>query len=241
MNRNYKAKDVDMLMAARTISTDLSNNIADLSLVRANWTVDYVTQLQTKIDSVIENYLGLDKKKELRNATTVVLAIQSSAKREISFLKTQIEVDFPDTKDEILKALGFESINYRKIKNNNQEALIELLYAFKKGMTDELKAQIVEEGTNVALIEKIIAYAGQLKEADSTQEILKRTTVAISKEALAAFNEIYDEIIGICKIASNYYKDDEVKKSMFTFTQIVSAMNANTKSSNEEESSEKDE
>lgn len=240
MNRNYNTKDVDMLMASRTIATNLSNNLADLSLARANWTADYVTTLQTKIDNAIETYLGLDKKKELRDATTFVLSIQTSAKREIAFLKTQIEVDFPDTKDDILKALGFDT-NYRDVQKNNQEALIQLLYSIKKGMTDELKAQIVEKGTNSALIDKIIAYADQLKEADSTQETLKKITIEISSEALTAFNEIYDEIIGICKIAYSYYKDDEVKKAMFTFTQIVSAMNSGSKSSTEETSTETEE
>jgi hypothetical protein len=232
ISRNYKTKDVEMLMASRTVATNLSNNLEDLSLVRSNWTADYVTQLQTKIDNAIENYLGLDKKKDLRDATALVTSIQSTAKRELSFLKTQIEVDFPGTKDEILKNLGY-SANFRKVQNNNQEALIELLYAFKKGMTDELKAQIVEKGTNAALIEKIISYADQLKEADSTQEALKKSASVVSEEAITVFNEIYNEIIGICKIASNFYQDDPVKKAMFTFTQIVAAMSASGKSTKE--------
>ena len=183
--------------------------------------------------ATLENYLGLDKKKALRDATASVNAIQAPAKRELSFLKTQIEVDFPDTKDQILKDLGFSS-SFRKIQNNDQEALIELLYAFKKGMTEELKTQIVAKGTNPALIEKIIAYADQLKEADATQESLKESTKVVSAEAQNTFNEIYDEIIGICKIASNYYQYDEIKKAQFTYSKITSSMNAGAKTKAEE-------
>ena len=233
ISRNYKTKDVEMLMASRTVTTNLSDNLEDLSLARSNWTSEYITQLQTKIDNAIENFLGLDKKKDLRDATTLVLSIQATAKREVSFLKTQIEVDFPDTKDEVLKNLGF-SANFRKVQSNNQEALIELLYAIKKGMTDVLKASIVEKGTNAALIDKIISYADQLKEADSTQEALKKSTIVTSEEAITVFNEIYNEIIGICKIASNFYQDDPVKKAMFTFTQIIAAMSASKKTGKEE-------
>ncbi len=188
--------------------------------------------MQTKISTAIESYLGLDKKKALRNATALVVSIQSTAKREVSFLKTQIEVDFSDTKTEMLKLLGYTDY-YKQVQNNDQEALIQLLYAFKKGMTDELKAEIVAKGTNPALIEKIVAYAHQLKEADTTQENLKKSTIAISDEAITAFNQIYNEIIGICKIASNYYLNDPLKKSMFTFSNVVATMNAASKTTAE--------
>ncbi len=235
--RSYKNKDVEMLLASRTITTNLSDNIKELSLVRTNWTDEYVTTLQGKINNAIENYLGLDKKKELRNATATVLSIQATAKREVSFLKTQIEVDFPGTKNQILKELGFD-INFRKVQNNDQEALIQLLYALKKGMTDELKNQIIDKGTSPALIDKIIDYANALNEANIEQEVLKESTKNISKEALDTFNEIYNEIIGICKIASRFYQYDEVKKAMFTYTKIVAAMSAGVKSKSEKTAEE---
>ena len=36
------------------------------------------------------------------------------------------------------------------------------------------------------------------------------------------FNAIYDEIIGICKKASNYYRYEPVKKEQFTFAKALS-------------------
>jgi hypothetical protein len=44
-------------------------------VVRTTWTSDYVTGLSTKIDDAIENYLGLDKKKELRNASSKLASL----------------------------------------------------------------------------------------------------------------------------------------------------------------------
>lgn len=92
--RKYNYKDADMLLASKTISQNLSENLTDLSVARTTWTSDYVTELATKIDDAIENHLGLDKKKELRDASSKLAAIQNPAMRDLSFIKTQIEVDF---------------------------------------------------------------------------------------------------------------------------------------------------
>ncbi|MCT4601722.1 MAG: hypothetical protein N4A59_02305, partial [Marinifilum sp.] len=182
-----------------------------------------------------EQYLGLDKRKALRDATATIGTIQESAQREASFLKTQIEVDFPETKSKILKDLGYKA-NFRKVQFGDQEALIQLLFGIKKGMTDELKTAIVEKGTNPVLIEKIVGYASQLNDANAAQESLKETSPDVSKEAVQAFNDIYDEVIGICKIAASFYKDNPVKKKQFTFSKIISAMNAGHKPQKEESS-----
>lgn len=172
--------------------------------------------------------MGLDKKKELRDATSKLSALPAPALRDLSFLKTQIEFDFPKEAKEIEKKLGYNK-NLRDVQKGDQEALIQLLYTFKKGMNDNLKNQIVEKGTNVALIDRIIGYADQLKEANVTQESLKETTKKVSDEAVIIFNEIYNEIIGICKIASNFYQYDTLKKEQFTFSKVVSNMNATRK------------
>ena len=230
-NRNYSFKDVDMLLASKTIVESLNANLANLSMTRSNWTQEYVTQLSSKIDDAIENYLGLDKKKELRNATANLSSIQTPAIRDLSFLKKQLQVDFaaekPKLKD-LLKTLGFDK-NLRKVQNSDQEALIELLYAFKKGMKESLKSEIVAKGTNPELIDRIVNYADQMKLANVSQETQKETTKAVSEEATNAFNAIYSDVIGICKIASSFYQYDALKKELFTFGKVLSNMNASRK------------
>ena len=51
----------------------------------------------------------------------------------------------------------------------------------------------------------------------------------LSDEALQEFNNIYVQVIGICKIASSYYQFDTLKKDQFTFTKVVNNMNATKK------------
>jgi hypothetical protein len=105
--RVYSYKDVDMLMASKTVSTSLLANLAELAMARSTWTEDYATGLTNRIDSVIEDYLGLDKKKGQRDATAYVNSISQTALRNLTFIKTQIEVDFDSESTELLKNLGF--------------------------------------------------------------------------------------------------------------------------------------
>lgn len=231
-SRTYKCKDVEMLMASKTILKSFGTNLSDLSMVRSNWTPEYASTLDTEVDAAIDNYLGLDKKKDQRNATASLIAIQEPALRNLGFIKTQIEVDFPKQSKEIIKSLGYNKylLDARK---GNQEALTQLLYAFAKGMDGALTAKIVAKGTNPALIEAIIGYGSQLSNANVVQESLKETSKLVSEEAVVVFNKIYSDIIGICKIASSYYAYNALLKEQFTFSRVVDNMSVAPKTNDE--------
>jgi hypothetical protein len=218
--RKYSYKDVAMLMASKTILQSMMANRSELSLTRSNWTEAFVTGLVQKIDNAIENYLGLNKTQDLSSATGALTQIITPALRNLGLLKTQIQVDFMGEAENIVKQLGLN----KDIHKLSQEQLIELLYAFKKGMTDQLKADIIARGTNPVLIDSIVGYAGQLQEANLSQEGLKSSTKEISQEAVDTFNAIYDEVMGICKIASKIYQDEPLKKEQFTFSKVVKKM-----------------
>lgn len=224
--RIYPYKDIVMLLASAEIGKALLENMQQLSVVRSNWNDDYAEQLLSKVDSIVEQYLGLDKKQAQKQATSVVNQIHDESSRNLSFLKKQIEVDFgkTDSKD-ILDSLGIPT-NLANINNGDQEALLQVLYSVKKGMTPALKKQIVAKGTNPALIDNLVKAAQQLKDAEINQEILKATTKEVSSDAVFAFNELYSEVIGICKIASSIFHNDPVKKELFTFSKIAGRMSS---------------
>ena len=227
LNRNYNYKDVDMLLASKTIIESFKSNIAELSVIRTNWDETYSKEMSDKIDEAIDKYLGVDKKKELRNATSNLASIQLPALRDLSFIKTQLEVDFDDDKaklKELLNTLGFDS-HLKQAQKKDQEALIQLLYNFKSNLTPKLKREIESKGINPILLDKVVGYANKVKKANISQETLKEVTKDISQDITRVFNDIYSEIIGICKISSNYYQYDELKKELFTFSKVVANMN----------------
>lgn len=232
IKRNYSYSSVKMCLAAQTISGSFKLNISELSSVRTNWTPEYADDLEARIEEAIKKYLGIDPKKGLRDASSVLSALMGPAKRDISFFKTQVEEDFKSEKEktqEILKNLGITK-NLREVQKNNQEALINLLFAFQLNITDSLKADICSKGMNPDLIDRISGYALSIKNANIDQEGLKETTKEITEETISVFNGIYKEVIAICKIASNFYQYEPLKKEQFTFSKVVANMSPTKKS-----------
>jgi hypothetical protein len=56
------------------------------------------------------------------------------------------------------------------------------------------------------------------------QESLKITTKDITGDFKNTFNQIYHEIIGICKAGSKYYMFEPLKREWFNFTKILANM-----------------
>jgi seryl-tRNA synthetase len=100
-------------------------------------------------------------------------------------------------------------------------------------MSDTLREEISSQGMAPALIDKIIDYADTFREANTAQENLKESTKELTQEITTAFNAIYDEMIGICKIASAYYQYEPLKKEQFTFSKAIDNLGAARKVSAE--------
>ena len=127
----------------------------------------------------------------------------------------------PARRDEILNNLGFAR-HLKKGQKGNQEALIQLLYAFKTNMTETLRQEITAKGMSATIIDNLMGYAETFRQANVAQEALKGSTKSITSEVSATFNAIYEEVIGICKIASAYYKFEPLKKEQFSFAKVIS-------------------
>ena len=232
--RKYKTKDVEMLTATATIIENAIGNKTLLQSKRTTWADPFFDNLKTQIETITETYLGKDAAQEMRKATQIVIGIQSQALSVLAEFKVQIEQDFKDTpvqKTEILTQLGF--ISYHKLaQKGDQEGLVNLLFQFKTNLNPTLNTEIVSKGTAQATIDNIISYANTLKEANITQETYKGTRKEITDEAITAFNLIYDQVISISKIASNFYKTDKTKQQLFSFAKVTATLNSKQTNSN---------
>ena len=92
-------------------------------------------------------------------------------------------------------------------------------------MTAILKAEIVAKGTAEITINNIVDYAGVLKNANINQETFKGTRKEITDQAITAFNEIYDRVISIAKISSNFYKSEKTKQQLFSYAKVSANLN----------------
>lgn len=227
--RKYKFTDVVMLTSLATIIENAITNNVKIIEKRPTWTVAFFQDILQQIDDAIETYIGVDGAKELRAATKIVETIQADTLQKLSFLKLQIEQDFkkdPLQKTEFLNQLGY--ITYYKDANENksQDALIDLLYQFKKNATTALIASITSKGITASSINEIISVAETLKNANISQETFKSNRPAITNEAIAVFNNLYDDVIAIGKISAAIFKDDKALQQSFSFTKLSKVQQA---------------
>lgn len=227
LNRNYSYKDVDMLIGAKTVAENFTTHQARIIEERPLWADPFITNFTERIDNAMIKYLGLDPKADLKSATRVVLEIQANALKDLSLFKVQVETDLAKDKaymKRVLDNLGFDK-TFTLARKRDQQALTQVLFKFKKGMKPALETELTTKGINGALIDRIQGYADTLTQANVTQESLKGTTKNITAEATTEFNEIYTEVIGICKVCTRIFVADQLIKPLFSFRQIITSMN----------------
>ena len=227
IGRIYKTKDVDMLLTIETIIDSAIANKTFLQTKRSNWADPYFDNIKKEINTIIQENLGVDSAKELRQATIAVKTIQANALTDLAEIKVQIEQDFktqPDRKSEILNQLGFTSY-YTQATTRDQEGLINLLFQYNTNLTPTLKAEIVAKGTAAAALDAINTYAQTLKDADVFQEGTKGTKKEITSETIQIFNNIYSTVLSIAVISAKFFKTDTAKKDKFSFAKVSKTLN----------------
>jgi len=226
MKKSYPYRNAEMLMAASTIARNFNENIEILSPLRNNWTPEYANDLVNRINYAIDNYLQFDYRRGLREATAYLNSIQLPALRALSSFRMQVKMDFPGEKDEILKQLGFpRSFNDAK-RTRSQEKLVEMLSLFNQGMNDKLKDKLTRKGLKRELIEQIMEYSEKYKVANATQENMKQSSLLLSRNVRNEFNQLYQEVIGICRIAYATFSSDPILRDHFSFIHVVRNLNA---------------
>lgn len=233
--RLFPGTTVNFVLASKVIGSSLADNIDELAQVNTSWTPDAVAQLNTRIDNVASEYLGVNTRNELFNSTSQLNGSLSSLIDKLVTFKKNIEVDFKRSPEynTIMAELGLNNIN---IHNLTQTEIIALVTNLKRKLTPELIAKLTSKGMPAALPTGIVSKAEEILNLNNQQEKLKGKTKEVTGTMLTEMNALYEDIMKICKLASDYYKKDPVKKSMFTFTKVMKNMGEGRSSKTKNES-----
>ena len=235
---SYSHNTVDVLLTSNIIAKDFKACIDSFSPIRTDYTVDYADSLIHKSEDALSNLLGVDHQGELRDATKKVRDIMDNAKADLHNFKINVMDDFEDeVAGEILNKLGYNRF-YEEAYHNDQESLMSLLNNFKNSMSEDLRKLVTSEGISSGFIDQIIGYAPEFQEANLVQEELKNHWNEPSIEARREFQNIYDEIIKICKIGRIIYRNNPEMRDRFTFSKVLAKVSANRAARKEEEDRE---
>jgi hypothetical protein len=223
--RKYRCSDVDMLVVSNVVLENFTQHKDQLVAKRKTWKDPFADQLKNKIGNALD-ILGINTKTEQTATTRQLVTRQTQALDHLTTFKIQAEVDFeddPDTMTLIEDGLGF-SKQYSSAKSGSQEALIELLTNFKTNMTPELRKKIEAAGTDGAIIDELIGMRDEINDMNIKQETLKGSTPKKTALNIEEMNEIYKQVIGICKIAPRLLPDVPTAAEDFSFSRILNRL-----------------
>jgi len=218
----FSGTTVEMLTTADIIVETAIEKKDVLIAERPFWADPFFPKLKQRIDGDFTTILGVDNAKALREASAMVFGIQKNAMAKLSGVKVQIEVDFEDDKarrDEILTQLGYTNY-FKDVQKKNQSALVGQLFHLKTNLTPELKTTLVEKGTSPASLDLLVSYADEMKTKNIGQELLKENRKELTLKDIIELNDVYKQVIGVCKIVQRLFKGDQLLKQQFSYNRI---------------------
>ena len=233
--RLYPYPDADTVIGCHIMAGNISKNLDELLQIDTSLSKPYVQNLmdRTRQGMIM---LGMNPNEEKLDATLELNNMIEPALKDLGITRKMIQVKFNKKEArQIFYKLGYDDYGKRAFLGD-QEHLINLHYAFREGMTETLKTRITATGINPVIIDRIISRTDELYDANVRQEGAKVTARAMNNETIDFCNELYKEVIGICKIAYSFYSRNPEKRSQFSFSRTIRNMNSgSTRRKDEEE------
>ncbi len=227
---HVKGSVLEVVTAGVVICNHGTELITELVVERPLWATPYFPTFITRLTGYLGSYVGDDRTDAQRDATVIVEALEKQARAKLSSFKIQLDADFRTNKPrlaEILNTLGF-TLYFKNAIISKEVNLLNLLERFKTNMIPTLQAEIVTAGGNLANIILIKTLATTLPAANMVQEGLKGTKKLTTEGMVTDFNDAYDELMSICKVAQNIYKEDAAKKQLFSYAHTLSILRGGT-------------
>lgn len=224
--RKFKCKAIELLIIGETIATVAATHVEALAKRRAAFTLAYFDELKTNIDKAYTDVLGVDNAQPMKDATQLLGSMMKPAKNDLVDFNKQLTFDFRKNATRLKQLkdqLGFTT-HYTKLKSGDQENFIQLLAKFKANMLADTKTEILTQGTDANLIDRILGYANTLKNANVTQEVGKLLRKELTQQDISTLNDLYDQLILINNIARRSNLSDTVKKT-FSFPALLKNLN----------------
>lgn len=220
--RYYRGKAVNFILLAKVICIAYKEHIDELKAVSTDFTLENATALELDIDTIAGKYLGNTIRDRLYAITFDLTAETKDIKIRITTLRTHLETNFKRNPryELMLGELGLE----KSIYSLTQPQLIDALSKLVNTLTPSYITTITAGGMPAALPQGIATSAKKIVALNFEQETIKGNVKEAIGKMRDDLNELYSKIIKICKLASNFYRTNPEKKSLFTYSKVMKHM-----------------
>jgi hypothetical protein len=224
--RDYPYNDALMLAGGKMVAANLRCCIKELSEIRSLWTRSYITGLDNRLDNAFSEILGFNVDRVHQFLRFDIYDSLQQAAFDLGCLKIQLEVDYQNSKEkqsDYLTKLGFTMFQ-QKLSMLSEEELICLLEHFALNLSAGTRRELVGNGVNPFLLERLTRQAMLLKEMKQVQATLISPNKELSGSQLATLCDLYGEVEGICTIASTFFEHKSKKRELFSFPLVINRL-----------------
>ena len=218
----WPSSATNFVTAAGVVITNAKANQKKLAEEATTITVKSLNDLDARVLEAKTKYIGQDKKKEQRDNTASVKISQDAALAGLGSVKNTIETKIKDKaqRQELLVTLGFNTY-FAKANKKNQQALTSLLNHFSTNLTAAIRTQLEAAGVSKKRIDDLLLAVSGFDNANTNQETTKGTTLRLTETATDFLNELYTDIMTICKAGQRVFKNDPALKALFVLSKII--------------------
>lgn len=227
IHRKFRSKDIEMLTALLILIGYLREDLKVLSGYQMTLTTDALTNLEKRVYHCLEVDLNVKNGRLLANSTAIVEKLVADALHILGTVEQMIDMNFksqPEFIKDVRVKLGFEDYDQRVNSGSDQEGLTTHLMNYKANYP-EFDKVFTNKGINPSLSATLSKYAMQLELANVEQESLKVKTPMLTREMIVKFNDIYDTVMDISKLARRVFRNQPERRDRYNFKAIISRMN----------------
>ncbi len=220
-DRLFKIQEAKLLQHAEVVARLYPTDVVDFSALDSTFTAEYGTTIKDAINAVTalkSDQVIID---EMAECTQDVLNAMATCNTDYKTVAYFVRKAFKNNKA-VQNQFGFNDIE--KVRRSQPRMV--LFMEEHAGTATDHKAELMAEGCNEVLIDKLLVGAQNLKEANIKQEKFKKERGVITQERVNRLNNVYLLVKPINDIAQIIYSDNPAQLAKYSLPKPKSSQNS---------------
>jgi hypothetical protein len=220
-DRLFKMPEAHLLQHAEMVASMYPTDVVDFSAFDSTFTIDYAATIKNSINAVTalkSDQVVID---QMAEHTQHVLDAMGTCNSDYKTVAYFVRKAFKNNKA-VQNQFGFNDIE----KARSSQPKMILFMEEHAGTAAEHKVDLIAQGCNALLIDKLIVDAQNLKEANTKQEKFKKERGVITQDRVNLLNKVYLLVKPLSEIAQIIYNDDAARLAKYSLPKPKSSQNS---------------